>query len=147
MVEHSHAIACTSMPEIPCELHAAWRDTQKPMDDNWFERFVIAVKRAEPRSMREISIAAKCGPNYIEQAINKRSNLRIEHFIRILNELGTASTLYIITGLEISAEAEKFLKVISDLDPDLREEALRFFEKLSATRHIAEPSSDPRGSA
>lgn len=99
------------------------------MEETWFDRLAVAVGR-DKRSMRKISMDANCGPNYLQQMMKDRKEPGVEHFLRIVNTLGTASALYVMTGADFTQDDEEFLRLALALRPPLREKALDFFRLL-----------------
>ena len=101
------------------------------MSETWFDRLQAAVQ-ADGRPLREISLAAKCGVNYLQQIFKDRKEPGVDRLISILNVLGTGSTLYVLTGRTFTREDEEFLSLVLGLDPSLRDKALGFFHALQA---------------
>lgn len=99
------------------------------MTETWFDRLARAVER-DPRSMREISTTAGCGPNYLQQLLRDRKEPGVDRFLRITSALGTASALYIMTGADFTREDEEFFRLVLGLPPRLRADALQFFRSL-----------------
>ena len=112
--------------------------TERGMADGWYERFVGAIK-ADGRDLKAISLAARCGENYVQQMIKDGKRPGVDKFMAILSVLGSASALYVLTGLEMTEEDEAFFRAASSLDPDLKAEAYRFFRRLQATPDKKEP--------
>ena len=101
------------------------------MSETWFDRLAKAVER-DPRSLREISAAADCGPNYLQQMLRDRKEPGVERFLRITKALGTASALYIMTGTDFTREDEEFFRLVLNLPPQLRADAAAFFRSLQS---------------
>lgn len=112
------------------------------MNEDWFDRFVTAI-REDGREMRAISLAAGCGPNYVQQITKNGKRPGVDRFVRILNVLGSASTLYILTGLQMSEDDEAFFRLAASMDPKLKKEALRFFRSLRDASGNKAPDPDP----
>lgn len=85
--------------------------------------------------MREISIAAKLGPNYLSEALkknpDKRKDMTLSNFSALVQELGV-SPLYIITGIRLDPFRERLLKIFSTWGDAEVEEALKTFERFSS---------------
>ena len=113
---------------------------QAPMDDAWFDRLERAIK-ADGRSLRAISAAAHLSPNFCQQLLKDRKEPGITKLMAILDALGTASTLYVLTGREIMEADEEFFRLVLSLSPALRADALTFFRSLQA--HEGERSRQP----
>lgn len=101
------------------------------MSETWFDRLAIAIER-DGRSLRAISQAANCGPNYLQQLMKDRKEPGVERFLKIVKALGTASALYVLTGVDLTRDDEEFFAVVLALKPEVRSEALGFFRALQA---------------
>lgn len=108
------------------------RVTHFGMDSGWYERFLRAIEE-DDRDMKAISRAAGLGPNYVQQMVKDGKRPGVDRFMAILNTLGSASALYVLTGINMSEEDEEFFRVVGSLDPELKAEAHRFFRKLKET--------------
>lgn len=114
------------------------------MGETWFDRLDSAVKR-DGRSLRAISLAAKCGPNFLQQMMRDRKEPGVDRLLAILNTLGTASTLYVLTGKVFSRDDEEFLRLVLSIDPALRAEAMSFFRALQAHEGTPRPLPSDAG--
>lgn len=101
------------------------------MAETWFDRLDAAVKQ-DGRSLRALSIAAGCGPNFLQQMLRDRKEPGVDRFLSILNQLGTGATLYVLTGQEFGKDDEDALKLFLDLDADLRQRAAAILDALKA---------------
>jgi len=110
-------------------------------DDAWRARFWEAIAQ-DGRKLRAISMAAKLGENYLTQTKTRKSAPTINKFVAILNELGTASSLYVLTGVRMDETTARFINAASALPPELVEDAARLFEGMRAQR---DTGSRPRG--
>lgn len=99
------------------------------MDDRWFDRLLEAVSR-DGRDMKAISRAAKLGENYVQQMVKDRKVPKIDSLVKLLQALGRADTLYIITGTEFTAEDRRLLEVASALDDDGKRALIAAFVAL-----------------
>lgn len=95
--------------------------------DEWYKRFLMLIEN-DQRNMRELSLAAGCGQNYIQQMIKEGKRPSIDRFIAILNALEPLATLYIFTGLNISTEDLKFLQILMRADENKRKAILTLLE-------------------
>jgi transcriptional regulator with XRE-family HTH domain len=102
------------------------------MKEGALERLIKALE-ADGRDMKAISRAAGCGENYVQQLIKNRKEPGIERLSRLLTTLGSVSTLYVITGVEMSPQDEQLLTVASRLTADQKMAAIDFFRKLQET--------------
>ena len=85
------------------------------MDDLWFTRLLEAVTR-DGRDMKAISLAAGLGQNYVQQMVKDHKKPKIDSLVKLLQALGRADTLYIITGTKFSGEDRRLLDVAAELD-------------------------------
>ena len=112
------------------------------MENDWYDRLLRAIERDE-RSPRAISLAAGCGPNYLQQMMKDGKRPGVDRLLRILAALGSASSLYVLTGVEFTDEDEELFRAIANLDDDLKPEALSFFRKLQAREAKSDPLPSP----
>ncbi len=117
--------------------------TECGMVNGWYERFVGAIK-ADGRDLKAISLAARCGENYVQQMIKDGKRPGVDKFMAILTVLGSASALYVLTGLEMTDEDEAFFRAASALDPKLKAEAYRFFQTIQESAGKTARSPDPQ---
>ena len=110
------------------------------MADDWYSRLVSAI-RADGRDMRALSLAAKCGPNYIQQMIKDGKRPTVDKLMSILDVLGEAKTFEILTGAQLTAEDLEFVRLTSSLDGDAKRAALSFFQALQAKQDSSGPQS------
>lgn len=103
------------------------------MDDGWFTRLLEAVRR-DGRDMKAISLAAGLGENYVQQMVKERKKPRIDTLVRLLNELGRADTLWIITGQEFTDEDRQLLEVASSLEDEGKRALIAAFAALAAAQ-------------
>jgi len=89
------------------------------MKDAWFDRFLEAVQ-ADPRGMRQISLDAGCGVNYVQQLVKNRKQPTVSRFASVLDVLGSAASTYVITGITISQEEQAILSLWRRLDKKAR---------------------------
>lgn len=108
------------------------RGNQPDMKKDWFDRLVDAIK-GDGRDLKAISLAARCGPNYVQQMIKNGKRPGVDRFLAILEALGSASAFHVLTGYEFTAEDEEFFRAVANLDPDLKKDAYGFLLKLQAT--------------
>lgn len=101
------------------------------MKDDWFQRFVAAIE-ADPRDKKAISLAAKCGPNYVQQMITNGKRPGVDRFISILRVLGTAKSYEILTGIELGPDDADFIRAAAALDPESKASAVKFFQSIQA---------------
>lgn len=99
------------------------------MKNDWFHRLVSAIEH-DGRSLREISFAAKCGPNYVQQMIKDGKAPGSDRLGRLLDVLGSATSLYVLTGVKVSEEDLEVLRIIQSLPAEAKLKAIDFFSAL-----------------
>lgn len=102
---------------------------QPSMEDGWIQRLWVAVER-DGRSARAISLAAKLGPNYLNQTRIRGTYPVSDKLASLLDVLGPEAALYVMTGLEISAEDQAFLKLLSQYGPEDKKAARAVIEAV-----------------
>ena len=117
------------------------RDINSAMADGWFERLVAALE-ADGRGMRALSLAAKCGPNYIQQMISNGKRPTVDKLLAILDVLGEERALEILIGTRLSKTDIDFIQFFSKLDPSAKDVALSFFRTLLERQQTQVQSSD-----
>ena len=71
------------------------------------------------KSMREVSLAAQCGPGYLFDILESGKEPTVERLLRIANvlEISVSSLLY---GIQMGKEEEELLELYSTLTPSQR---------------------------
>lgn len=100
--------------------------------DGWLDRLRFAMK-ADGRSARAVSIAAGLGPNYLSELLLSKKEPGIEKFLRICQELHVSSS-YVLTGTEVSQDAEEMLGILASLPAEEQETLFRLARQLKAAR-------------
>lgn len=111
------------------------------MTEAWEKRLREAIQDAldSGRSMRDISLAAKVGPNYVSQFMEKGSKPSVDKFLKLARELDV-SPIYIIAGFHMTRQTQELVEVFEELSPERRESLLRFVAPEEESGHIEEPS-------
>lgn len=102
------------------------------MSEGWKERLAKAVDD-DGRSMRAISLAAKCGPNYLTEVFAREKVPSIDKLIRLAAEL-KVSAAYIVTGVQVTADDEEMFALISDMPEDQKATMRALARQLRAAR-------------
>ncbi len=89
------------------------------MDDKWFDRFVDLIE-TDGRGMKAISLAAKCGENYVQQMVKNGKRPTVDKFMAILDVLGSASAVYVLTGFKLSSADLEIIKRLSSASEERR---------------------------
>ena len=118
------------------------------MDDQWFDRLLETVKN-DGRDLATLSREAKLGRNYVQQMVNYGKMPKVSSLVALLNVLGSADTLYIITGRRITAQDERLLDVASQLDDAGKRALIEAFAALKATQPspVRAPGSQGKASS
>ena len=112
------------------------------MNGDWLVRLKEAVE-SDPRSMREISVQAGRGVNYVQQCLKDGKAMSVDKLISVLDVLGSASTLYVIAGIRSDNRAAELFSLAMQLDPPLLDAAMKFFRDLQAREDAQSPQSGP----
>lgn len=99
------------------------------MKAGWRARLVEAIEQ-DGRDMKAISLAAKCGPNYVQQIVKDGKAPGADRLVRLLQVLGRPASLHIILGAELTPDDEALVQIVSRLSPEQKETALAFFRTL-----------------
>lgn len=100
------------------------------MDDRWFDRLIEAVKR-DGRDMKRISLSAGLGENYVQQMIRDSKKPKIDTLVKLLQELGRADTLYIVTGTQFTDADRRLLEVAAALDEGGKQALISAFAAIA----------------
>lgn len=97
------------------------------MVDDWAERLLEAIN-ADGRTDRDISIAAGLGQNYVNQFRNgDRSKPKVKQIIKLADALGVSLT-YLFLGADVTPEDERFVQLLRDSRPEVREAVLTLLQ-------------------
>lgn len=110
------------------------------MTDDWHQRFIEVVE-ADGRSMRKLSLDAKLGQNYVQQVIKDEKSARMGNVLKVLSEIGSSASLYVVSGIRFTPEDEELLRALAALPEGAKPAALQFFLQLQAGEDHPEPSS------
>lgn len=111
------------------------------MMDDWLQRLEKAIQD-DGRSMRAISTAAKCGPNFVQQMLRDSKEPGADKLARILDTLGSDAALYVMTGIHMTEQDREFLRIITNLSGPLKADAMAFFRSLQAAANTQAQSDD-----
>lgn len=92
-----------------------------------------------------ISKEAGHGVNFLQQLFKDGKEPGVEKFLSVLDVLGTASSIYVLTGRDFTKEDEAFIKVALDLDPGIRQTAADLLRALLAQESAAAREPAPEG--
>jgi hypothetical protein len=105
------------------------------MDEDWLGRLKAAVE-SDGRSLRQISLAAGCGPNYLNQMFRDKKDPGVARFMDILGSLGTASALNVLTGADLSGSDGEFFRMMLNLKPSARAPMLELLTAMSQSEEV-----------
>lgn len=108
-------------------------------DEGWRARLAAAVA-ASGKSMREISLAAQCGPGYLYDILEIGKEPTVARLIRLCREI-PVSVSFIVLGFELSAENEELLVDWALLPKEDRDPIRRLIRRRSG--QPGEPESEP----
>lgn len=100
------------------------------MSEGWFDRLREAIE-ASDKSMPEISLAAGRGRNYVQQMLKNRKQPGIENLLRILDALGSADAIYVLTGIQLTQETLDFVRVFEKIPDSQIDHALAVLRAMS----------------
>lgn len=123
-----------SLPAFACYLN--------DMHDGWFNRLKTAIDR-DGRSKRELSIAAGRGVNFLQQLFRDEKEPGADNLASILDVLGPEAALYVMTGLELSAEDQAFLTLLAQYSPEQKRAAREVIAAVLSHQVAAEPLPSP----
>lgn len=94
----------------------------------WLDRLRDAVK-ADGRSLRDVSLSAGLGPNYLSELLGKDKEPGINKLERLCRELNV-SLAYVLTGLQVTPEDEEKLALLAELPEEDAATVLHFARRL-----------------
>jgi len=111
------------------------------MTETWLDRLHEALK-SDNRSLRAISIEAKCGPNFLQQLLKDGKEPGADRLARILDVLGRETSLYVLTGIHMTEEDREFLEIITRLKGEVKADGMRFLRSIQAGAGDRGPTDD-----
>ena len=100
--------------------------------DDWRVRLAQKIEESG-KSMRAISLACGRAEGYVHSILKDGKNPRAEALAEICAEAGT-SISYVLYGIDISAEGEKFLKLFSQASTDMRAAILTLLRAITGAK-------------
>jgi hypothetical protein len=91
------------------------------MSNEWRARLLKAIE-SDGRSPRAISLAAKLGPNYLAQMIERGTAPSTPALVALCNVLGISVT-YVFTGAHMTPDQEELLRLAAEM-PDRQKDLL-----------------------
>ncbi|WP_444668388.1 hypothetical protein [Cereibacter changlensis] len=108
-------------------VQAPWGHISRMQEEQWRIRLLEEVQKSK-RSMRSISLAAKCGPNYLHGILKEGKDPTVGYLSAICREMGL-SVAYVLYGVNITPEKEGILAMLDRADPESREIALAILKR------------------
>lgn len=99
--------------------------------EEWRARLIKAVDD-DGRSDRAISVAAKLGPNFVNELRNSDKEPGINKVAQLARALNL-SLGYVLNGTEISAVAEDDLRLFLSLPPESRQAILLLARQIASS--------------
>lgn len=112
------------------------------MQDGWYNRLLVAVEK-DGRSKRDLSKAAGRGVNFVQQLFRNGKEPGADKLASLLDALGPEAALYVMTGLEMSAEDQALLQFLSNYGPEEKKAARAVIEAVLVRQAAGELPSLP----
>ncbi len=103
----------------------------KMMMPGWRDRLLEAVAR-DGRKDRAISLAAKLGPNFVNQLRHNDKDPKIKSLIKLCDELNV-SLAQIFTGLDVTPQDEEFWAIYRSMPEGERAALLALLSARSSS--------------
>lgn len=109
------------------------------MDYEWWDRFKAAVAE-DGRSLRQLSIDAGVGENYLQQQLKKHPpGVSVDYFLRVLRALGRDPALHIIAGFKIDPDRDELVRLFEGWSASEVRQALDAFRAFRASAPMPSP--------
>lgn len=100
------------------------------MEKKWFERLKQVIERSD-KSKRQLSMGAGFGPNWVQQMIKDEKEPGADKLTRLLDQFSRADAIYVLTGMRITEADLEFLKLVSKVPENSRENLFSVLGSLS----------------
>lgn len=100
--------------------------------DDWRVRLAQKIEESG-KSMRAISLACGRAAGYVHSIMKDKKDPSAEALAEVCAEAGT-SISYVLYGIDISAEGEKFLKLFSQASTDMRAAILTLLRAITGAK-------------
>lgn len=98
--------------------------------ESWRDRLLEAVDK-DGRSDRAISLAAKLGPNFVNELRNSTKEPGVEKVLKLAAELKLSRSA-LFSGFDLSVEDEELLALFLDLSPESRDSLTALARQLAS---------------
>lgn len=98
--------------------------------DDWRSRLIAAADK-DPRSDRAISLAAKLGPNFVNELRNGAKQSTVVKVLALARELNLSAG-HVFSGSPLTADDEADLQVFLSLSPESRQAILALARRIKA---------------
>lgn len=110
-------------------------------DTAWIGRLQQAMEQ-KGVTMRELSLVAGRAPGYVHSLIKEGKRPSIDNLVAISDRLGV-SLVWLVFGVDMTADAEKLLRLYSSLSEVQKEDFLRMAEAAAALAQRTSPPPPP----
>ena len=101
------------------------------MTSPWRDRLMKSIE-ADGRSPRAISLAAKLGPNYLTQMIERGTAPSTPALVSLCDVLGISLT-YVFTGANMSPDQEELLRLSAEMQDHQKDLLVEMARQLRAS--------------
>jgi transcriptional regulator with XRE-family HTH domain len=112
------------------------------MTDTWFKRLKAEIQ-SSGKDYKELSKAAKLGPNYVQQLMKNDKQPTVDKFLAIMNVIDRSKIMYVLTGRSATAEDQQFLDAVQHLSDEQKRATADYLRLLVASQ---EKQEQPGGS-
>jgi ribonucleoside-diphosphate reductase alpha chain len=96
-------------------------------EGTWRDRLLRTIEK-KGMSLREVSLSAKLGPNYVQSILTGGKDPSISRFIKVCDVL-SVSLPEILYGVDVTAEQMEFLRLLHAAPEDMRDIALQLLRR------------------
>jgi hypothetical protein len=101
------------------------------MTSPWRDRLMKSIE-ADGRSPRAISLAAKLGPNYLTQMIERGTAPSTPALVSLCDALGISLT-YVFTGANMTPDQEELLRLSAEMQDHQKDLLVEMARQLRAS--------------
>ena len=87
---------------------------------------------ADPRSLRQLSLDAGLGENYVQQMLRDGKDPTVDKLEALLETLGKGDMFYVLTGLRVRPQDLSFLQLVLSAPESLRGAILQILSAVEA---------------
>ena len=101
------------------------------MNESWLTRLKALIE-ADGRSLRQVSIDAGLGPNFVQQMLKDGKDPTIEKLQAVLLALGQDKLLFVMTGVDLSPSDIEFLRLLKAAPENVRGSIRQILDAVKA---------------